>query len=354
MCGFKDSNRVAFSSVPSKIILFGEHFVVYGSPAILAAVNKRITATARVISATKNGRGTPRRSSRDWSVRIKSDFGISEELADRQGSSKHSTKSRTMLQPIHKAIRAVLIERGARVDGIQLELESKIPIGVGLGSSAAACVATIAAIDRLLGSKIDRDWVCKRAIEAERLIHRNSSGADCYACTHGGLIHYQRNEGLSKLMLNQADSHSRQPFFLACDSGVTHSTGELVASVNRFRKSNGTLFMKLCESATKICADSLPAIESGRWNKLGPLMSENHALLQQIGVSHPEVEKLIGICNAAGALGAKLTGAGGGGSVVALAESEIARKRILSEIRQQGYSGFEAEIDYDGLTIGPD
>jgi mevalonate kinase len=317
------------SSAPAKIILFGEHFVVYGNPAILASISRRITVIAHT---------------RENKIRIRSDIGVAGEYA---GSAfkpiKGGKNAKETLEPLHNAIKQVLAARNKKV-GIEVDILSKVPHGLGLGSSAASCVATAAAVDSLFG-KPNRQKVCEQAIESERIIHKNSSGADCYISTFGGLIHYDKSKDFTKIK-------SKSPLSIVIGStGVRHSTGDLVASVKKFKDRNEVLFDDLAKQACDVCTQAIAAILSGKKEKIGKLLSENHALLRQIRVSHDKVDELINICNSAGALGAKITGAGGGGAVIALAASKQDSTKIAAEIKAQGYDSFEVEIDYRGLIV---
>jgi mevalonate kinase len=319
------------ASAPAKVILFGEHFVVYGGPAILAAINKRITVDARTINENK--------------IVIRSDIGVSGEYSPSafriiQGG----IEAKTTLDPLHSAVTQVLSARNKKT-GTEINVSSSVPPGIGLGSSAAACVATAAAVNSLFQKNPSRQRICELAIESERLIHKNSSGADCYISTFGGLIHYSKAKGFKEI-------RSSGPLALVIAStGVRHSTGDLVASVKKFKDRNESLFESLAKQAADICMQAQRAITSGRRDKVGTLMNENQAILRQIGVSHYKVDDLIDICSKAGALGVKITGAGGGGAVIALAASKQDSTKIASRAKAAGYESFEVEIDRKGLAV---
>jgi mevalonate kinase len=321
---------MAKASAPAKVILFGEHFVVHGSPAILAAVDKRITATAGIIDENK--------------IVITSDIGASGEYSGRRFRVlRGGGRARSLIGPIHDAANRALGSHD-RDGGIEIDLRSEIPYGIGLGSSAASCVATVGAVGSLLG-RHDRQWVCERAIESERIVHKNSSGADCYVSTFGGLIQYCRKEGYMKI------ANGKSLSIVIGNTGIRHNTGELVAGVAKFKARKRKKFADLLTQADEICSDAASALESGELERLGLLMNENQRLLQQIGVSSKKVDDLVRACSAAGALGAKLTGAGGGGSVIALAADAKQSARIAESIRQAGSDPIEAKIDYNGLMV---
>jgi mevalonate kinase len=327
------------ASAPAKITLFGEHFVVYGNPAILASINKRISVSACTVIDKED-----RIVIRSDDIGVAGQYNnVGEEFNKHEGRVEEAI---AVLDPLYRAIKQVLLVRNKKT-GIEIGISSKVPPGIGLGSSAASCVATVAAVDSLFQKKPSRQKICKLAIESERLIHKRTSGADCYVCTFGGLIQYHssRSKAFKKLEAKQS-----LPLVVA-STGIKHSTADLVAVVKRFKDKNHVLFESLAKQASDICLQANTALASGQCDKVGKLMNENQIILQQIGVSHYKVEDLIDICSKAGAVGAKITGAGGGGSVIALAATKQDSTKIASRVKAAGYQSFEVEIDYNGLAV---
>lgn len=321
---------VASASAPGKIILFGEHFVVYNNPAILASINKRIKVRAQInktdkINVKSNGLFASYASS-SLPKDIRSKF----------------TKAQRILYPLYKSAIGVLAEQDNKKIGVDMDLVSDFPSGVGLGSSAASCVSAVAAVTSLF-DKPDKNEVCSKAIQAERIIHNSSSGADCYISTFGGLIYYAKNKGYKDIKLKTDLS------FLVVNTGIKHSTRTLVSSVRRFREGNMPLFEDLSCRSRYICSRALDALQNCNEKKIGELMSENHILLQEIGVSHKKIDKLVQFCLEKGAFGAKLTGAGGGGSIIALTSKEN-KSGIITEINKEcSYQCIPVKIDFCGL-----
>jgi mevalonate kinase len=328
------------ASAPAKVILFGEHFVVYGSPAILAAINKRISVDARTIIHDEN------------KIVIRSDIGVAGEYRNNGefNALEGGSKAKAVLDPLYGSIRQVLLMRNKKKKkkniGIEIGISSRVPPGIGLGSSAASCVATVAAVDSLFQKNPSRQKVCELAIESERLIHKRTSGADCYVSTFGGLMQYY---GKSKSFKNIETKGSLS--LVVASTGIKHSTSDLVAGVKRFKDTNRILFESLSKQASDICLQACTAIKSGKCDKIGELMNENQIILQQIGISHHKVRDIIDICSKAGAMGAKITGAGGGGAVIALAASKQESTKIASHVKAAGYQSFEVEVDYKGLYV---
>jgi mevalonate kinase len=323
------------ASAPGKVILFGEHFVVYGNPAILASINKRISVSACTIIDDED------------KIAIRSDIGVAGQYNNdgKFNTLEGGVEAKAVLDPLYSAIKQVLLVRNKKT-GIEIGISSKVPPGIGLGSSAASCVATVAAVDSLFHKKPSRQKICKLAIESERRIHKRTSGADCYVSTFGGLIKYQSKSKVFKKLEAKGSL-----WLVVASSGVKHSTANLVAVVKRFKDRNQILFESLAKQASDICLQACTALASGNCDKIGELMNENQTILQQIGVSHYKVEDLIHICSKAGAVGAKITGAGGGGSVIALAATKQDSIKIASCVKAASYQSFEVEIDYKGLAV---
>jgi mevalonate kinase len=324
------------ASAPAKVILFGEHFVIYGNPAILASIGKRISVSACTIVGNKD------------KIAIRSDIGIAGQY-NKDGefnTLEGGMKAKAVLDPLYTAIKRVLLVRNKKT-GIKIGISSEVPPGVGLGSSAASCVATVAAVYSLFQKKPSRQKICKLAIESERLIHKRTSGADCYVSTFGGLIQYHStSKGFKKLEVKR-----RSLPLVVASTGIKHSTADLVAVVKRFKDRDHILFESLAKQAKDICLQACTALASARCDRVGELMNENQIILQQIGVSHYKAEDLIDMCIKAGAVGAKITGAGGGGSVIALAATKQESTKIASRVKAAGYQSFEVEIDYRGLAV---
>jgi mevalonate kinase len=166
------------ASAPGKIILFGEHFVVYETKAILCAINKRITVTAEKTSDDK--------------ISIKSSVGNLVSAPKRPISEVDFH-----LRPFYY-LADKIIQKNNEKSGMEITIDSEIPLGVGLGSSSACCVAGAAAISGVF-AKNSKEEILQLAIEAEKTIFPNTSGADCTVCTYGGLIQYDKQNGHSKI-----------------------------------------------------------------------------------------------------------------------------------------------------------
>ena len=321
----------AISTAPAKVILFGEHFVVYNNPAIVAAINRRIRVQAQV---NDKSRINIRSGENSLSVPVNSNDNYIMSLDN----------SSISLFPIFKCVKHVFNEKNLSNAGVNLDIDSQIPHGEGLGSSAASCVSTVAALYSLF-SDVDKSLIYETARIMEQNIHTNSSGIDCYVSTFGGIVNFEPDKGFSNI-------RPKKKFTLLIGaSGIKHSTGKVVSQVRQFKQKNSTVFNELSSKAQVICKRAISSMNEGNESELGNLLTENHKLLSTLGVSHPEIEKLIEISLNNGALGAKLTGAGKGGAVIALIPKDSS-KEILAKIGRGPGKWMLVEFDYDGVILG--
>lgn len=300
------------ASAPGKVILFGEHFVVYGVPAIVMAMDRRA-----VVTVERRG---------DEAIHIESDVGIAGTFRnDHYKPAKGGAGDRRILEPVRIAAERVLEDLGVS-SGLNVSIRSEIPVAVGLGSSGALAVATVAAVSRLLGKKLGHEGIFRLSYEPEKFVHKYPSGIDQTISTYGGIIRYERGKAMKALRV-------KKPLPLVIgNTGILRSTGDLVAMVKTQRDENPDGFNKLVRKARDISDLAIKALEKNDLQELGRLMNKNQQLLEKIGVSHSELEKAIKVARKAGAWGAKLTGAGGGGCMIALAPQEKV-KAVADAIR---------------------
>jgi len=268
----------ACASAPGKVILFGEHFVVYDKPAIVSAIGLRAYVEA-----------------------VKSDRGI---ILDGWSGENPAVKAS-----------AYVTDQLGYSGGLTLRIRSSIPQSVGLGSSASVSVASAAATSLLLKGKLDLELIRRAAHLGESLVHYRPSGIDTTIATYGGGGIYTRSEGFRSMSLNLDE-------ILIINTGKARRTGDLVRRVKEFRDAHGEEFEKILEDAEGIIWEAVDALKARDLELIGSLMLRNQELLRRVGVSSKEIEEVIELCMRFGALGAKLTGAGGGGCVIAVAEDE--------------------------------
>ena len=310
------------ASAPGKIILFGEHFVVYGIKAVLCSIDKRITATAQFVD--------------EKVIRVRSSFGKSEM---RIGSLDNLEKVQQKFMKPFFYVAQKAIEENSTKYGIDIVLESEIPSGAGLGSSSAACVAVTASVNGLF-RKLSKDEVVKIAIQAERTIFEQNSGADSSVSTFGGIASYDLKHGFAKILSRDDLS------FIISNSAQVHDTQNIVRQVRKFKEENVDLFNKLYREETDIVNNAIESLKENNLNRLGLLMLKNHDLLKQIGISTEKIDLLVQEAKKT-SYGAKITGAGGGGCVISLVDNSNSND-TLNNLRKIG-DCFVAKIDYNGL-----
>ena len=307
------------ASAPGKVILFGEHFVVYGVKAILCSINKRVTVTAEKIS--------------DKKIVINSEIGnLSLE------PNKSISEINSPLKPFYYLANKVIKNQDT---GIQIKIDSEIPLGVGLGSSSACCVAGAAAIFKLFGD-ISKEEILELAIEAERTIFENTSGADCTVCVYGGIMEYDKKQGFKKI----EDKPNFQ--LVIANSNIEHSTESMVSEVKAFTIKNKEEFSKLLNQELELVEDVLKLLKENNTIELGEKINQNQEYLETIGISNNQLREMIEIGQKT-SFGAKITGSGGGGCIFAITD-EANLEDTLKEFKNNNFECFSVEIDFKGLN----
>ncbi|WP_083451394.1 mevalonate kinase [Leucobacter celer] len=300
-------HRVGVGTAHAKAILFGEHAVVYGAPAIAVPLHQLEVETSI--------RSTPG-----------SELRIESELFAGTASSAPD-----VLRPVITAVRAALASVGVSGEQVQLRVRSAIPHGRGLGSSAAVAAAIARAAADLAGVELGADEFHEIVQRAERVAHGNPSGIDARAVAAAGPIRFHGGRV-------RATGVGAPLTFVLADSGAPGSTAEAVAGVRERRAADPLRMEQAIAQLSDIAEGSVLDLELGDRAALGSRMLEAHELLGRIGVSTVKLDALVDAAHAAGAHGAKLTGGGLGGCVLALAESEDQAEHIALALRAAGAS----------------
>jgi len=305
----------SIASAPGKIILFGEHFVVHGTKAILAAIDKRVTVTT---TFTENK-----------TTKINSELGTIEVPI----SSSHEEVKGEFRPFVYLANKI----NNPVVSGLEITIDSDIPIGVGLGSSSACCVAATASISELF-NELSSEEILKMSIEAEKTIFPDTSGADCTVCTYGGMIEYPSIEKIG----NTFDLN-----LLIVNSMIPHNTKNSVEKVNKFKENNEERFSQLCDLETKLIDEVITAMKNNDTTTFGLKMSENQKYLEEIQISNDTLRDMISSLNEI-SLGSKITGAGDGGCIIALVKDDNMDK--VPALLGKDKECFSAKIDTKGVV----
>jgi len=307
----------SIASAPGKIILFGEHFVVHGTTAILAAIDKRVTVTT---TFTENK-----------TIKINSELGTIEVPI----SSSHEEVKNEFRPFVYLANK--IINSDQNVSGLEITIDSDIPIGVGLGSSSACCVAAAASISELF-NELSSEEILEISIKAEKTIFPDTSGADCTVCTYGGMIEHPSIEKIdSTFDLN----------LLIANSMIPHSTKNSVEKVSKFKENNEERFSQLCDLENGLIDEVITAMKNNDATTFGLKMSENQKYLEEIQISNDTLRDMISSLKEI-SLGTKITGAGDGGCVIALVKDENMSK--VPALLPKDKECFSAKIDTKGIV----
>ena len=307
----------SIASAPAKIILFGEHFVVHGTKAILAAIDKRVTVTS---TFTENK-----------TIKVNSQLGTIEVSI----SSSHEEVKSEFRPFVYLANKIINSDQNA--SGLEITIDSDIPIGVGLGSSSACCVAAAASISELF-NELPSEEILKMSIEAEKTIFPDTSGADCTVCTYGGMIGYPSIEKID----NTFDLN-----LLIANSMIPHNTKSSVEKVNKFKKNDEERFSQLCDLENGLIDEVIVAMKNNDATTFGLKMSENQKYLEEIQVSNDTLRDMISSLKEI-SLGTKITGAGDGGCIIALVKDENMDK--VPALLPKDKECFSAKIDTKGVV----
>jgi mevalonate kinase len=323
------------ASAPGKVYLFGEHAVVYGEPAVPCAIERRARVTAE---------------ERDEGLRVHLDdltidgFTIeySGDTTDRPDVDVSESLVEAGVGYIDEAVDQARDAADTPEAGFEISVESSIPLGAGLGSSAAVVVGVIRAATAELGVDLDAREVAERAYRVENTVQNGeASRADTFCSAMGGAVRVEgddcrRIEGVDNL-----------PFVIGYDGGAG-DTGALVAGVRELREEHD-FAADTVETIGDLVREGEQALQAGDLEELGELMDFNHGLLSALGVSSRSLDSMVWAARDAGALGAKLTGAGGHGCVVALDESEGSQTALSYTPGCE--DTFRAALDTDGVSV---
>ncbi|HEY6880885.1 MAG TPA: mevalonate kinase [Polyangiales bacterium] len=297
-----------------KVILLGEHSVVHGRPALALSVERGARVDFQEVDAEQSSLSIS-----PWNVQV--DSGPDVNLGR---------------EPLQQALK---VARGFYDDEREfaLQAEMRLPSGAGMGSSAALGVAVLRAFDAARGLTRPDDEIYERSLAWERVFHGNPSGVDNAMATHGGMALFRKGQPLTRVVPRHKVS------LVVAYSGASSSTKLMVDSVARQYEKEPQRIGKLFDAIESIVMNGKLALETGDMKSLGQLMVMNHKLLSALMLSTDALEEMIAAAMAAGALGAKVTGAGGGGCMVALVEDETQKRAVMSALSELGRTVYEVE-----------
>ncbi|MFZ5858820.1 MAG: mevalonate kinase [Chloroflexota bacterium] len=304
------------ASAPGKIILFGEHAVVYGRPALAVPVTQ-VHADVEVTASSRAG------------IWIDApDINLHAELNTLPSD-----------HPVAAVIHNLFFRLGVSpFPPLEINISSTIPVASGLGSGAAVTVALLRALSSMIHSPLSNEEINSLAYEIEKLHHGTPSGIDNTVVTYAKPVYFIKGQPIETFKVGA-------PFTLViADTGISAPTKESVGDVRMLWEADKTKWEKVFDEVGEIVRAAKERIENGDWRSLGALMDTNHSLLQQLTVSSPELDSLVESARRSGASGAKLSGGGRGGNMIALVEKDKAaqvaeallsagaRRAIITEI----------------------
>jgi len=315
------------ASAPAKAILFGEHFVVKGYPAIAIALDVRAYVHVR-------------ETDKEY-IKVRS-IDLEEELI--MSLDGNIIKNSSNLRPYVEVFEA--LSEYTRPKPAYVEIKSNIPVAAGLGSSASIAVALTAAYSKFLGIDLDLSEISSIAFKAEKIVHGKPSGIDNSIATYGGGIVFERGRVREKINVEKL----RDAIVIVANSGIERSTRTAVLRVLELYEKYPSILKHIYDASKTIIEEALEYIKKGMIKELGELMNINHGLLSAIGVSIAELEDLVYTARKAGALGAKITGAGLGGCIIALTTSKEAEK-VEKALKSKAEWVLRAPISIRGVRI---
>ena len=298
------------ASAPGKAILVGEHAVVYGRPAIAIPVSQ-VRAKASVFAEIRGKPGDV------WveAPEIHLSARLSELPPTNAFARLFAGLARELSIPHYPALR--------------LNVASTIPIAAGLGSGAAVAVACLRALSAFLGHPLSDERVCALAYEQEKIFHGTPSGIDNTVITYARPLYFVKEQPFELLSIAQSFA------LVIADTGIRSSTAAAVGGLRQRWQEENARYEALFDSVAETVRQARACLENGDLPSLGALMNANHALLQQLGVSCPALDTLVDGARGAGAWGAKLSGGGLGGNMIALVDPARAGE-IAEALRAAG------------------
>jgi len=301
-----------------KTILFGEHFVVHGVPGIASAVDS--AADAEVKKAAKG-------------------INVTDERTGAKGYAEK--KKLQQLESIERMLKAMNMD--PKTVAIDIWLGGNLPGFSGLGASAASSVAIARAIAKEFEIDLSDEKINDIAYEAEKAYAGNPSGIDNTAATFGGLIWFKKNLNEDSNTIEQLSI--REPVEIVIgNTGIVANTKAMVAGVAERKQRNPQKYDAIFKQAENLAHKGRKALEEFDLRKVGELMNENHRLLQEIEVSCKELDYLVDLARGQGAFGAKMTGGGGGGCMLALTPGKELQEKVASAIENEGYKVLRTKI----------
>lgn len=314
------------ATAPGKCILFGEHVVVYGYPAIAAAISLYSSCKIEPSSTTNQ-----------------LDFKNYNQSFEFLSIDDLILKIPSRFKQISECLKIFNKKFNVSFNGIKITINSSLFPSSGLGSSASIAVALVAALNTFYKLNLTRETISEIAFEMEKIIHGTPSGIDNTTCTFGNLLFYQK--GKHRFLKVPLELN-----LLITYTNIEHNTKQAIEIVRKKKDDNPDDIEEIFKNFEKVILSGEKALQNGDAKEIGLLMSDNQALLDTIGISNDIINKIIDIALKHGAYGSKLTGAGLGGCVISIGSKKKLEK-ISKILSKKGYESFITTIDREGVKI---
>jgi hydroxymethylglutaryl-CoA reductase len=333
MLDFAHQADIAFSYAPGKIILIGEHAVLYGAKAIAMPIEHGIrVAVSRILLSTGQENKGP-------IIRGIGPFFMGDTFLDSTANGPKVLK--TALNYLQKVF-------GPATEEMMIVVDGSLPPGCGLGSSASLSVALMRAINRFLGLKLIELELREHVLALETIFHGRPSGIDHAVVIDAQAISFKRIEGRAQIQPVKLSSELNLVIGIA---GPHDGTKNAVKSLNERKKRQEQAYLRIFQNLDQIAEEMEQALINGQRTFVGELMNIAQGYLNALSLSTPEIEKLCAIARERGALGAKLTGAGGGGAVIVLCDGN--ETEISNAFKAAGYQSFITRAISPGNDFAP-
>ncbi len=305
----------------AKIILFGEHFVVYGLPGVAAGIDKYVQIEAQ-------------------KVKDSDDVVFDDKVFNEKISMKENPEH-LKFKMFHAMFDS---DEYLPKKGIKFIVNANFVSGIGLGYSSAFSVALARSMNVLYDQSWKEDKINELAHLAEIVAHGDPSGIDNTCATYGTTIYFEKDLKGGKNIARPIKC-GKALYFVLADSGVKHESKEAVEHVKSFKEKNPKDFDILCADYKSIVSKVKKEIQFGGTEEIGKLMNKNNELLKQLGISTPELDQIIRISNFEGAFGAKITGAGMGGSALILCENDKHQDKLIASLVGKGFKASKIKVN---------
>ncbi len=298
-----------------KTILFGEMFAIFGIPVVASALS--LTAEAEVVPVLSGG----------WQIRD-----------DRREAKGYKEEKKAMqLESLQRIFRHLQVHP----EHLRIRISGDLPAMSGIGATGATSVGIVRALSEEFGLRLTDDQVNDGAYQGEIAYHGpTTSGVDNMVSTYGGIICLTRGEP----NVVKRKKWKKPVEVVIGDTGIIANTKTLLGALGERRKRSPEKYWSLLQEAREIAEEAMAAIESFDLNRIGHLMNRNQSLLNEAEISCRELDLLIDLCRGAGAIGAKLTGSGGGGCMLALTPGKDLQEKVAAAIESRGFQALRSSL----------